>query len=226
MRHDCFAPRAIGGFLLRSFEAGTQHRRDGREPRGGRRRHRIRTEPELVQEPGAHFVDADLHAHQVVQERAALGRAEVREPLRVEDQRQARILGEFALELAGRQHDAVRLLAACDNDLAAVGALGDERAVFLLQRDAHGVAGERHAHGLLQAALAGAVRTGEECDGFREPEVRRADPKNVRHVDVGDFHDSSSCGPRGCSTVRLPSEAIALTIPLASSNSTSRAARL
>lgn len=107
--------------------------------------------------------------------RAARGCVELREALSVEHQRQARILGELALELPAGQHDAVRLVAARDHDLAGARTLGDERAVFLLQRDAHGVAGARHAHGFLQTALAGAIRPGEKCDGLRQLQVRGVD---------------------------------------------------
>ncbi|MGS1004050.1 hypothetical protein ACVCH0_20775 [Burkholderia glumae] len=58
--------RAAAGFLMRGREAGAQHGCDRREPLRCRRRHRVGAQAEFREQPLAHLVDADLHAHQVV----------------------------------------------------------------------------------------------------------------------------------------------------------------
>ncbi|MCY1381920.1 hypothetical protein D9M69_698850 [compost metagenome] len=61
-------------------------------------------------------------------------------------------------------------------------------AVLLLQSDPNRFASERHAHTLLNAGLAGAVRAADECNRRRELQRSGTDAEEVLDVDVGKFH--------------------------------------
>ena len=80
-----------------------------------------------------------------------------------------------------------------DGDLgkASVGAGGKQRGVVFLEIDAHRLAGQGHANGLLQAGLAGVVLAGDQGDRLGKGQIDGAGAEEIAGLDVGDFHDQA-----------------------------------